>query len=452
MFLTEAYDCTHLAGGAEFDIEGLTMASKTSEQISREAGFTCDGGNIFRVRGDDTQQAKSWEEAAVFVEQDRKLSQAELVRQYEVNLEKVKAAHPGWKGEDYVAYAERQLAAVKARGMEGLKEVWQVSQERELKQGDDFVSHRDAWRGALVIARDHARVVPPDVDDKAYWEHEIGAFDRAFAAYASGVVPDDFHSHRSAWRNALVIARERAKVSPPDVDDKAYWEHEIRAYDRAFDGLESDEQKRKLVDERILKVLPSFSFSDMMANPSVILAVPEVEVFRGRATPDILAGVCLPDGDEEGLARLITIEFHNGRASWGLKIEHSIQKANEWTMGNLPHLCKQFEALCGVSLPTVKVIELGVGVYAAQAKYAADNPWAMANGGFYAVTDPKRGRRMFVADVCNGRTLISFVDDQLQTVTEAFEPAVVLSMADWKSLAPLATPERAKDDFPSPGI
>lgn len=62
---------------------------------------------------------------------ERKLSQAELVRKYETKLEKVKAAHPGWKGEDYVAFAERELAAVKAQGLDGLKALWQESKDRD---------------------------------------------------------------------------------------------------------------------------------------------------------------------------------------------------------------------------------------------------------------------------------------------------------------------------------
>ncbi|MBR8427286.1 hypothetical protein [Burkholderia cenocepacia] len=105
-------------------------------------------------------------------------------------------------------------------------------------QGDeDFVSHFGSWREALVIARDQARVAPPDVDDKSYWEREIRAYDEAFAAYSPSAIPDDFRTHHSAWREGLVIARDRAIVQAPDVDDRAYWEHEISAYDRAFAGI-----------------------------------------------------------------------------------------------------------------------------------------------------------------------------------------------------------------------
>ncbi|WP_206146746.1 hypothetical protein [Burkholderia sp. Tr-20390] len=102
---------------------------------------------------------------------------------------------------------------------------------------DDFVSHFGSWREALIIARDRARVVPPDLDDKSYWEREIRAYDEAFAAYSPSAIPDDFRTHHSAWREGLAIARDWSVVQPPDVDDRAYWEHELKAYDRAFAAI-----------------------------------------------------------------------------------------------------------------------------------------------------------------------------------------------------------------------
>jgi hypothetical protein len=46
----------------------------------------------------------------------------------------------------------------------------------------DLETHRDAWRKAIEISRGHARIEPPDVDDKTYWDHELRAFDRSFDA------------------------------------------------------------------------------------------------------------------------------------------------------------------------------------------------------------------------------------------------------------------------------
>lgn len=46
-------------------------------------------------------------------------------------------------------------------------------------------------------------------------------------------LPNDFHYHRSAWRNALVIAKNHA----PDVDQKESWREELVAFDRAYAEL-----------------------------------------------------------------------------------------------------------------------------------------------------------------------------------------------------------------------
>ena len=48
-----------------------------------------------------------------------------LIAYYEKNLENVKAAYKDdWRKESYIEYAEGQLEAVKADGMEGLKRFW----------------------------------------------------------------------------------------------------------------------------------------------------------------------------------------------------------------------------------------------------------------------------------------------------------------------------------------
>lgn len=72
----------------------------------------------------------------------------------------------------------------------------------------------------------------------------------------------------------------------------------------------------------------------------------------------------------------------------------------------------------------------------AQAAYPMieSNPWRFEDGRFYTVTDLNKGRRTFVADVRNGRVLISFIRDE--AIDGPFEPSVVLSAEDWKSLAP----------------
>lgn len=49
------------------------------------------------------------------------------------------------------------------------------------------------------------------------------------------VVPDDFLSHRASWRKAIELAIANAKHE----DDRSYWRHELRAYDRAYAELDA---------------------------------------------------------------------------------------------------------------------------------------------------------------------------------------------------------------------
>ena len=105
--------------------------------------------------------------------------------------------------------------------------------EGQVLETDDFVTHRKAWRDALRIVRDNGCLVGLD-DGPLNWDICIQAFDDAFALYAPGSIPDGFKSNHEAWRLALTIARDLATVQGPDIDDEAYWQHEIRAFDRAF--------------------------------------------------------------------------------------------------------------------------------------------------------------------------------------------------------------------------
>lgn len=48
----------------------------------------------------------------------------------------------------------------------------------------------------------------------------------------------DLITHRAAWRHALEIARDNAEVRAPDIDDRAYWERELRVFDRTIGTLD----------------------------------------------------------------------------------------------------------------------------------------------------------------------------------------------------------------------
>lgn len=60
-----------------------------------------------------------------------------------------------------------------------------VEADRAQRVPDDFLSHRSAWRAAMVIAEGFAA----NEDDASYWRHELKAFDNAYSMLASTPAP-----------------------------------------------------------------------------------------------------------------------------------------------------------------------------------------------------------------------------------------------------------------------
>jgi hypothetical protein len=68
---------------------------------------------------------------------------------------------------------------------------------------------------------------------------------------AKQYIPANFTTHRSAWRKAIELAIENAKSGSVDEDDKAYWEHELAAFDRSFSRLlDNPEPVRESVESK----------------------------------------------------------------------------------------------------------------------------------------------------------------------------------------------------------
>jgi PTH2 family peptidyl-tRNA hydrolase len=57
----------------------------------------------------------------------------------------------------------------------------QLLKDPEIALPEDFITHRVSWRNAIIAARDAAPLPTEDQDDRGYWEHELKAFDRAYA-------------------------------------------------------------------------------------------------------------------------------------------------------------------------------------------------------------------------------------------------------------------------------
>ncbi len=79
---------------------------------------------------------------------------------------------------------------------------------------------------------------------------------------------NDLITHRASWRNALVIARDHAEVRDPDINDKAYWEHEIRAFDRTLGVLD----RTAVVDAAAEPETNLDHFFDIVADKKILLA------------------------------------------------------------------------------------------------------------------------------------------------------------------------------------
>jgi len=75
---------------------------------------------------------------------------------------------------------------------------------------------------------------------------------------ASGPISHDFYTHRDTWRDLIVRARQdnaRFEDAKDFVDDRSYIDHELRAFDRAFDSL-PPQQERRLRERMIEPAIP----------------------------------------------------------------------------------------------------------------------------------------------------------------------------------------------------
>ena len=51
-------------------------------------------------------------------------------------------------------------------------------------------------------------------------------------------IPDDLYTHENSWRKALERLIELEPVTgEPDEDNRGFWEHELRAFNHAYEQL-----------------------------------------------------------------------------------------------------------------------------------------------------------------------------------------------------------------------
>lgn len=71
---------------------------------------------------------------------------------------------------------------------------WQAalsqSEPKKVSHSNNFITHKDAWRSALVLCVKNAKYPTVDNDEPAYWMHEVKAFDDAYMDLSEPVQGD----------------------------------------------------------------------------------------------------------------------------------------------------------------------------------------------------------------------------------------------------------------------
>jgi hypothetical protein len=110
---------------------------------------------------------------------------------------------------------------------------------RERKMADEVtvtIPDRDQLTQDLAIAITLLdRTKYSDVA-KRLAEHSGRLWDDALGVQPPAAMPHDFLTHKDAWRQALVRCRDQRHQHN---DDVLYWKHELKAFDAAYAELEA---------------------------------------------------------------------------------------------------------------------------------------------------------------------------------------------------------------------
>ena len=68
----------------------------------------------------------------------------------------------------------------------------------------------------------------------------------------SGYDPDDLRTHQRAWRRGLEIARDSCRI-PSGVDERKYWEHEIKVFDRTMEAICGEPGGAPICDVKVVR-------------------------------------------------------------------------------------------------------------------------------------------------------------------------------------------------------
>lgn len=132
----------------------------------------------------------------------------------------------------------------------------------------------------------------------------------------------------------------------------------------------------------------------------------------------------------------IRIQFHGGANRWMIKTERFSPLRiypRDAHYGLLHDLMREFEVKTGLSLPAVRIAQLGQGfstVTAQGVTWDANNPWAFEPGAQYTVQRGKESRSYCARHNAHGK--IEFFHEECPQ--EGFDPTLIL---DCKALASL---------------
>lgn len=155
----------------------------------------------------------------------------------------------------------------------------------------------------------------------------------------------------------------------------------------------------------------------------------------------ILGGTVIAEAKADGLdggeSWFVRLQYHGGRCTWMVESErHSPKRIypRDDVYGDLWKMMGWFQKLTGLQLPTLKLVELGVGVteYTPAGPSASSvNPWRLEPGVYEFMRGGER-RRIEALDV-RGKMVVRFVDGPVPS--ETFDPRLVLDATGWLTLS-----------------
>lgn len=195
-----------------------------------------------------------------------------------------------------------------------------------------------------------------------------------------------------------------------------------------------------------IKVQDRVTGSDLISERGVVFVVGELEIVRGVPTRSRIAGAALPSA-------VVSVDFHHGWGSWVLQTD-PYESRTHFVRHRLAEAIEAFEAMVGVELPSIRIVEYGVGVYAARSKGAGENPWALKDGETVEVTHTVYGPRRYKVIKKHVTCVVPYDRAGFLMSDVEFAPETVWTIEEWKSLrrvdgvVPTLTAQTAREHAP----